>query len=160
MTNLRRMITFCLLLTLCLSFLCACEQELPETSSSTEAAVAHVTAPVPYTELGITELMRMMCYCPCNTMSTVSDKSQMSCLYDVMELGEMCPIVNEFLNRPDPVKKLAEHGWEIYQHFKASDDLNVMNNARGFGQLMRLLCPDEFLESAKEDRENRQTNGE
>lgn len=91
-----------------------------------------------------------MCCCLCNTLSTVSDKSQMRTFADLMALEEKCLIIAEFLSRPNVVRSLIDDGWEVYQFYRSYGDRDIMTNASGFGKIMRLLCPDVFVENAKE----------
>lgn len=113
----------------------------------------HATAPTetassPYANVSTADLLSLMCECKCDVMQIICFNSSYSkyTVVGMLELTAECPIAVEFFNRTDAISVLNEHGPEVYQTLKNSDDTNLNLNARGLKILLSIFCPHLFEE--------------
>lgn len=115
----------------------------------------HATAPTettpaelasPYADVSTADLLSLMCECKCDVMQIIYFNSNHSkyTVVGMLELTAECPIAVEFFNRTDAISVLNEHGPEVYQMLKDSNDGNLKLNARGLQILLSIFCPHLF----------------
>lgn len=88
------------------------------------------------------ELLTMMCECDCNTLQSLVLTTDVDSVSGIVELGEDCPVIEEFFSRPHSMVSFREYAFEVYTQCSESEDSDIRMNALGFGRMINILCPD------------------